>query len=133
MKIASRKLRWLLPSFLCLAAMGCAPGDDGDDGCEKENTRQCSCPDGSQSLRICLDGEKFSECRCDAGVPPAAGNGGMGGAGGAGGAPPEPLPPDAVANFTLTDINPSSSTFNQSRSLHDNRGKVLLIYYTNWW
>jgi hypothetical protein len=38
-----------------------------------------------------------------------------------------------IADFTGTDINPNSPTVNQVRNLGDNRGKVMAIYYADWW
>jgi hypothetical protein len=72
-----------------------------------------------------------------AGSPPVAGIG-PAGTGGAEPPPPPPPPPpepqcpNAVADFSLMDINPASATYNQMRSLHENCGKVLMIYYTSW-
>jgi len=37
--------------------------------------------------------------------------------------------PFDVSDFTSTDLNPDSSTYNQSRSLSDELGKVVVIHY----
>jgi hypothetical protein len=77
-----------LSLLLALAAWGCGEGeaDNGDHagGCIPNAARACTCEDGSPGARTCLDGIRFSECRC-------ADTGQMEGFGTAGiGEPPDP-------------------------------------------
>jgi hypothetical protein len=76
------------------------------------------------------------------GAVPAGGTGAAAATGGTGGSV-EALPGTAatggieegipIGDFTGTDINPNSPTVNQVRTLEDNRDKVLVIYYADWW
>ena len=40
--------------------------------------------------------------------------------------------PDPAPDFTLTDLNPLSPTYGEDRSVSDQVGKVLLIYFANY-
>ncbi|MFH2009847.1 MAG: hypothetical protein ABI333_24850 [bacterium] len=39
--------------------------------------------------------------------------------------------PDKAPDFTLVDINPSSPTAGEERSLSETRGKVMILYFVS--
>jgi len=45
---------------------------------------------------------------------------------------PSESTPEPAPDFTLTDLNPASPTYEQDRSVSDMVGKVLLIYFANY-
>ena len=75
---------WLVAGSV---SCGSEPGNERESGCTPGETENCTCPDGTVSVRSCATDRVFGECQCE-GATPGTGGALTGGAGGLTGGSP---------------------------------------------